>query len=326
MSNHFSADNLKFPGDDTRLDLTDVFAFKSVDPGKAVLIIDSNPTVRPPIELPSTVITKREFHPDAIYRINVDNDGDAQADVAFTFTFSEPRDGAQTGTAYFAMGDQAREPWPAGEVLSSSIPVSFDANANPVEAHGIRLFAGARSEPFFADIEGALHGFQWTGHDDFAGNDVLSIALEVPDGLLGADPAIGIWASISVRRESTVEQMDRGGNPTINPFINPDGEKNLYDTRQPADDVGNYLGPWSQLLESNGYPPEEARQAALQVLPDILRYDRTRPAAYPNGRTPTDDVYSMRFAWLSHGKVPPTGLTPHDDLLNQFPYLGVPNS
>ena len=39
---------------------------------------------------------------------------------------------------------------------------------------------------------------------------------------------------------------------------------------------------------------------------------------------PTDDVYSMRFAWLSHGKVPPTGLKPHDDLLNEFPYLGPP--
>ena len=31
MSNHFSADNLKFPGDDRRLDLTDVFVFKSSD-------------------------------------------------------------------------------------------------------------------------------------------------------------------------------------------------------------------------------------------------------------------------------------------------------
>jgi hypothetical protein len=27
MSNHFSADKLKFPGDDRRLDLTDVFVF-----------------------------------------------------------------------------------------------------------------------------------------------------------------------------------------------------------------------------------------------------------------------------------------------------------
>ncbi len=71
MSNHFSADNLKFPGDDTRLDLTDVYAFRSAeDPGKTVLIIDSNPTVRPPIELPPTVITSRDFHPGAVYQAN----------------------------------------------------------------------------------------------------------------------------------------------------------------------------------------------------------------------------------------------------------------
>jgi hypothetical protein len=61
------------------------------------------------------------------------------------------------------------------------------------------------------------------------------------------------------------------------------------------------------------------------VLPDILRYDRTQPAHYPNGRVPTADVYSMRWAWLSNGKIPPTGLTPHDDLQTQFPYLGLPN-
>jgi hypothetical protein len=62
-----------------------------------------------------------------------------------------------------------------------------------------------------------------------------------------------------------------------------------------------------------------------QVLPDILHFDRTQPATYPNGRVPTDDVYSLRFAWLTNGKVPPSGLTPHDDLLPHFPYLGPPN-
>jgi Domain of unknown function (DUF4331) len=326
MSNHFSAANLRFPGDDTRLDLTDVFAFRSAeDPGKTVLIIDSNPTVRPPIQLAPTVITKPEFHPGAVYRINVDTDGDAQADVAFTFTFSEPENGVQTGTAYYATGAQAREPGPVGEVLTSLIPVSFDATVQPVQTHRIRLCAGTRSEPFFADVEGALHGFVWTGHDDFAGNNVLSIALEVPDDMLGAGPVIGIWASISRYQDGTLEQMDRGGNPTINPFINPDDEKDRYNARQPADDVANYLGPWSKILENGGYQPEEARQAALTVLPDILQYDRTKPASYPNGRKPTDDVYSMRFAWLSHGKIPPTGLKPHDDLLNEFPYLGLPN-
>ena len=91
--------------------------------------------------------------------------------------------------------------------------------------------------------------------------------------------------------------------------------------------MANYLEPWSAILQNaGGYTPEQARAAALQVLPDILHYDRTQPATYPNGRVMTDDVYSIRFAWLTNGKVPPSGLKPHDDLLNEFPYTGRPNS
>jgi hypothetical protein len=324
MSNHFSADNLKFPGDDRRLDFTDLFVFTSADdPGKTVLIIDSNPTSAPP-PIPAPV-TGPEFYPGAVYRINIDTDGDNHADVAFTFVFSEYQDGVQTGTAWYATGGQARQPEPAGQVLAQSIPVSFDATARPVQAGPVRLFTGLRSDPFFADVEGALHGFKWTGHDDFAENNVDSIVLEVPHDMLGGG-VIGVWASISRRQGGILMQMDRGGNPTINPFINPDGEKNLFNSRQPADDVANYLEPWTQILQNaGGYSPEQAKAAALQVLPDILHYDRTRPAAYPNGRATTDDVYSMRFAWLTNGKVPPSSLKPHDDMLAGFPYLGPPN-
>ena len=331
MSNHFSADNLKFPGDDRRLDLTDLFVFRAPgehhhgllhqhQPGKTVLIMDSNPTsAPPPIE---AQVKGPAFHPDAVYRINIDTDGDAHADIAFTFTFSAYTNGSQTGTAWYATGAQARQPEPAGEQLTSSLPVSFDGTPRPVQAGPVRLSAALRSDPFFADVEGALHGFAWTGHDDFAGNNVDSIALEVPDEILGPGPVIGVWASISLRRDGELVQMDRGGHPTINPFINPDGEKNLYNSRQPADDVTNYLGPWSKILENNGYTPDQAKTAALMVLPDILRYDRTQPATYPNGRITTDDVYSTRFAWLSNGKIPPAGL--HDDLLTNSPTSAPP--
>jgi hypothetical protein len=322
MSNHFSADKLKFPGDDRRLDLTDVFVFTAAE-DKTVLIMDSNPTSAPP-PIPAPV-TGPEFYPGAVYRINIDNDGDNLADVAFTFVFGEYENGRQTGTAWYATGAGARQPEPAGEVLAENIPVSFDGTVQPVTAGRIRLFAGLRSDPFFADVEGALHGFVWTGHDDFAENNVDSIALEIPADLLGG-PVIGVWASISRWSHGVLEQLDRGGNPTINPFINPDGEKNLFNSRQPADDVANYLEPWSAILQNaGGYTPEQAHAAALQVLPDILHYDRTQPATYPNGRIPTDDVYSLRFAWLTNGKVPPSGLKPHDDLLTRFPYLGPPN-
>lgn len=145
--------------------------------------------------------------------------------------------------------------------------------------------------------------------------------------MLSAKPEIGAWASVMVRRDRDggLVQVDRGGHPTINPFINPNNVKNQYDVGQPADDLANYLQPWSQLLQDHGYTPDEADAAARIALPDILRYDRARPAAYPNGRALTDDVFSARFAWLTNGQAGSDGLKPHDDLLAHFPYLGPPN-
>jgi hypothetical protein len=325
MSNHYSAANLRFPGDDARLDLTDLYVFPAPgDPGSTVLIIDVNPFTTGMSAMPPFLM-KSEFHPDGVYRINIDRDGDARADAAFTFVFSQLNDGMQTGTAYYATGPAAREPEPGGDVLIAGTPVGFDATARPVQAGQARLFMGVRSDPFFADADGSFHGFNWTGQDAFAGRNILSIALEVPSDMLSTDPVIGVWATVSLRRDGALVQVDRGGHPTINPFINPNNVKNEYNLRHPADDLGNYLQLWSKLLEDNGYPPEEARKAAQIVLPDILRYDRTKPAAYPNGRALTDDAFSARFAWMSNGKIPPDGLKPHDDLLAEFPYLGVPN-
>ncbi len=316
MSNHYSAANLKFPGDDARLDLTDLFVFPStIDAGKTVLIIDSDP-----------MLTAPAFHPDAVYRINIDNDEDLHADAAFSFVFSPPENGAQTATAYYATGSEALDAEPAGEVLIAGAPVGFDGAAEPVQAGRVRMFTGVRSDPFFADAEGALHGFQWTGKDTFAGSNILSIALEAPNDMLSTGPEIGVWATISVHLDGALVQMDRGGNPSINPIINPDSAKDEYNTRQPADDVANYLQPWSEILQqAGGYSPEEAAAAAKTVLPDVLTYDRTRPATYPNGRVLTDDCFSDRMAFLTNGQVTSDGLSPHDDLLREFPYLGPPN-
>jgi hypothetical protein len=325
MSNHYSAANLRFPGDDARLDFTDLFVFSSPDdPTRTVLIMDVNPYTTGMSAMPPFLM-KQEFHPDGIYRINIDTDGDAQADAAFTFVFSEVKDRRQTGSAYFAKGRQARQPGPAGEVIITGTPVGFDAGAESVLAGDVRLFFGVRSDPFFADADGSFHGFQWTGQDAFADRNVLTIALDVPNDMLSGESEIGVWATVGVCRDGSVVQVDRGGHPTINPFINPNNVKDEYNLRHPVDDLTNYLELWSQLLQTNGYSPEGARNAALMVLPDILRYDRDQPAAYPNGRAITDDVFSARFAWLTNGRVGPDGLKPHDDMLAGFPYLGLPN-
>ena len=324
MSSHFSAANLQHPGGDPRLDLTDLFVFTAPDnPDRTVLIMDANPFMK-----------GSEFHPDAVYRINIDNDGDALADVAFSFTFSQPDNGRQTATARYATGADARTREPRGKILIEGTPVIFDATAMPVDVGACRFFFGVRSDPFFADAEGVLHWlvagqpglFDWTGADTFGEANILSVALEVPNDMLGDGPVIGAWISVSVRRDGTLVQMDREGNPSFNPILNPEDIKDEFNATDPVDDVKNHLQPLSAVLQRHGYGAAEADAAALTLLPDVLHYDRRMPAHYPNGRVMTDDVFSTRMVFMTHGQANPQGVKPHDDLMAVFPFLGTPHS
>ena len=51
----------------------------------------------------------------------------------------------------------------------------------------------------------------------------------------------------------------------------------------------------------------------------MLSYVPSEPAKYPNGRVFTDDVIQYRLVFLTKGEVPPTGLSPHTDTLDDFP-------
>ena len=155
MSRRHSSADIKFPGNDGRLDLTDLYVFAApLDSRKTVLIIDANPSWSGAGTVPPSTVTLG-FHPDAVYRINVDNDGDIQADVAFSFVFSEFSDRGQTGTVYYATGSEARRMEPSGEVLVQSTPVSFGADAVPASAGDCQAFMGVRSDPCFSDAEDA---------------------------------------------------------------------------------------------------------------------------------------------------------------------------
>jgi hypothetical protein len=128
-----------------------------------------------------------------------------------------------------------------------------------------------------------------------------------------------------VRRDGELVQVDRYGNPSFNPFF-VDELKNKFNLGHPADDVAEFLEPWATLLESRGYPADVARETALTVLPDVMHYNRTRAAHYPNGRVLTDDVYDMRMQFLTYGKVTSDGVAPHHDYQREFPFLGAPNA
>lgn len=259
MSHHLSGPHLRSPMDDARLDLTDLFAF-TVPGGRTALIMNVNP-------IAPTGGTA--FHPDAVYRINVDTDGDDQADIAYSFTFSEPADdGEQTLTLHLATGAEARAHEAAGTPLFTDVPVSFGRELSVTEADGYKVSAGLRSDPFFADLDGILADFTWTGTDWGADKNVFGISLEVPDGALGDDPRIGVWARVSLHTDGELKSVDRGAHPSLTAYFNADETKDTYNEGEPADDVATYLEPWKAVLaHTGGYATRRGGRGAADGAP-----------------------------------------------------------
>src|SRR5882724_9095473 len=325
MSHHYSGPDFGFPRGDARLDLTDLYAFpKPGDASKSILIMDVHPSAA---KKPPGPTTAEPFAPEAIYELKIDTDGDAVANIAYRVRFSPFKGGAQTATLRRAEGAQAAGTGDGGQAVLEGAPVSTGREAQVKEVGNHRFFAGWRSDPFFLDVEGALNNLQFTGDDYFADKNVCSIVLELPNSALGSK-AVGLWARTLVPADGAGVgwvQADRGALPAQTPFLA--GEQNAaYLAGEPADDA-RFVAVFANALEhAGGYPPEEARRVAGKLLPDLLRYDPTRPASFPdNGRALTDDVQDAFLAILTNGKVTEDKVGPHDDLLDQFPYLGPPH-
>jgi len=336
MSNHFTGLNLGPPEGDTRLDLTDLYAFQvPTDASRTVIILNCNSFAK-----------AAAFHPDAVYRINIDNDGDNETDVALSLVFSEPRDGRQLATVYLATGAEAHGIEAAGEPIFKDVEVSFGPDPLPVTSGPYTFFVGLRSDAFFIDFAGILNMFdheggknftglegepdpsRWTGKDLFENYNVFSMAFELPTSLLGADPEVRIWGRVSIRRDGKLVPVDRAGHPTLANFFLTDKTKPEFDRSEPAQDRDLFLDEFVHSMEHvGGYSAEEAKAAldAHGILPDMLSFNPGKPAGYPNGRLPTDHIVARRLSMLSKDKIPPDGLKPHTDLLTGFPYLGTPH-
>ena len=333
MSNHFTGLSLGPPLGDQRLDLCDLYAFQApADQARTVLILNANPNAD-------------ALHPDAIYRLAIDSNGDLRNDIAFSFVFSEPQDGHQTVDVYKPVGDEAESPLPLGEKIFESVAVSFGPRANVVTADGYTFAAGARSDAFFFDFDGIKNLFDttggrnftaphlggtspWTGVDSNLSANVFSIAIELPTAELGADPDIRIWGRCSIARDGELLHVDRAGHPSVSSFFNTDDTKEEYNASEPIHDRERWIGQFIHLMgHTGGYTDEEAIEAidTEGTLPDMLTFDPAKPAKYPNGRTFLDDVIDYRLAFLTKGDCPPSGLAPHTDTLDVFPYLGNPH-
>jgi hypothetical protein len=323
MSHHYSGPDFGFPWGDARLDITDIYAFpKPGDATKSILIMNVHPS--------STIVgrertTAEPFAPNAFYELMIDTNGDAVADIAYRVCVSRSAGGGQTATLLRIVGTQAAEAADGGEIVAAGAPVSAGQDARITESGGYRFFAGWRSDPFFFDPLGALNNLKFTGADFFVDKNVCSIVLEVPNSALGSN-SLGLWARVLAEVDGKWVQAERGARPQQAVFL-PGEARDAYLAGAPADNA-RFIPVFAHALEhSGGYATEEATRVAETLLPDVMRYDPTRPASFPhNGRTLTDDTADVFLAILTNGKIAGDGVGPHADLLMGFPYVGPPHA
>ena len=134
---------------------------------------------------------------DAIYRLNIDNDGDYLTDVAFSYVFSKPQNGRQTVNVFVATGSESRSDEAVGPKIVADAEVSFGAKPNIIKSGHYTFFAGSRSDAFFFDFDGIKNLFDtrgkwnftephlggkspWTGVDSNTEANVFSTVIELP--------------------------------------------------------------------------------------------------------------------------------------------------
>ena len=191
---------------------------------------------------------------------------------------------------------------PAGETVS--FRVNDEAGGS---GHGVRVFAGARWDPFILDAPAALKtvatgelAFSDAGSIFLDGKNVLGLVVEIDCALLGGATLVGVVAETLTRGKFNV-RIERVGRPEVKNLmlgpkqfdpVNQDLEiRDLYNMEDAFALADGYLGAYRARLNANlafwdgldgkadwptngdGHPLTEL------VLADFLVVDVTKPYA-----------------------------------------------
>ena len=338
MSHHFDTDQAK---NDPRLNCCDVYLFQG-RPGHTVLAMTSNAD--------AGISSPDAFHPEGVYAIRVDTDGDAKEDVVFKLRFGEPR---------HATGDEHRHVQSFKVIQATGAHsagldgkvIAEGATGATVEANGVRAYAGLAPELWAADalafFTTLTNLFSEDKYDPatfqnrqnlFQNRNVMAIVLEVPNELIG-DGKIGVWATISLFGHAPEVQICRWGYPlTTHLFLSNPSTPELtakYHAGMPADDaktIGPAIAAFAARLSSRANPKTDAdaygEQIAAMLCPSLLRYELGTQAKFStesfNGRSLTDDAYDVMLSLATNTEVH-DGVAPNRAHTRpEFPYYGSP--
>jgi len=278
--------------EDPLADNTDLYAFVAPDDSNRTVIVANYV----PFENPAGGPNFYRFGDDVAYQIHIDNRGDARDHLVFTFQFQTRTVDASTflyntGPISFDSSTKTYTNWNRPQSYSvtmtntdTGISATIGSNlltppdvvgarstgsaqnyhmlakkAEYTLPNGVKVFAGQRDDPFFANLGGVFDLLNFSGattgaEDYLAGINVHSIVLSVPSGMLttGGDPVIGVWATAS-RKAMTVlngngtktesgnwVQVSRLGNPLVNEVVIGLNQKDLFNASTPSGD-GQFL-------------------------------------------------------------------------------------
>jgi len=314
-ADHLDAPGTMPPGGDTRLDVNDVYAFRSpANAANTVLIMTVNPL--------AGILNNGTFHPDASYDLPIDTNGDAKEDLMYRITFSAPDASLVQDVRLRLVAAGAESGVLATGQTGQNIPV----------AGGGMLRAGVFDDPFFFDLLGFLSvNFCAPGTNFFLGLNTSAIVLEVPSAALGPSN-IGVWA----RTYLNDRQIDRMGRPAINTVFIPNNvfepsgtepsQRNAFNAGKPRHDQRDFRGEVVDTLEifyGAGNPTVGVLTDIL--LPDILTVDTSSAAGFLNGRRLQDDVIDIELGIVTNGFVTSDCVANDSNFSNTFPYLAPKN-
>ena len=344
------ADHRDAPGliNDPASDINDVYAFVNANNGNVVLAMTVNPFTAPGIN--------PTFSPDTLYQFKIDTNGDAIEDLVIQFTFDQPDNigpvldpanpniTANTTTnpaQKFTMHGPGKPSkvglinsvLTSGQTISGMIDNST-AGKFTTDSTGIKIFAGARDDPFFFDLPYIL-GFlrdpvskqfvpkRAPGIDFFAGINVSIIAVEIPAAMIkGASNTIKVWGTTNTFSSSkrsikakkganpeatitgskTYTQFDRMGLPAINTVLVFPEHKDAFNLALPSQDRDLFrTDAINHILPINGNDMTNAATLADILLPDVLTLDVTK---------------TVGFGTVADNPPPLNGRRPEDDVIS----------
>ena len=306
-SDHLDAPGLSSPGGNAQYDITDLYAFQSLDDAaNVVLIMAVNPTA-------GVGGVPTDFSTETVYsfRTGVGTIGDpvtATSTLDFNFAFVDNSVGQHT---YVTSTDHTR----FFPTLHAVGPVG-----EPLSWGNATAQTGLYDDPFFFD----LNEFLASGDEDakrsycdgqesdfFAGFNVSAIVLEVPSSMWSSQD-ISVWATTTVDGE----QIDRVGRPAISTVFVPGEAKDIYNAADPSGDVDNFAGAVADFF--GGTIPE-----GLEVLlPDVLTVNTGLGDGFLNGRHLVDDVIDIELGLITAGELGGDCVDANDvPFAGTFPYL-----